>query len=116
MQIFDHKRMGITQGSRVLFSDFADNGPMWSGSGPRAQRFDVRFEDNYQSPPMVQVALNMWDMDHKHNQRMDISAEEITTTGFTLVFKTWGDSRVARVRASWLVIGALAHEDDWEIS
>jgi hypothetical protein len=32
-----------------------------------------------------------------------------------IVFRTWGDTRVARVRADWLAIGALPHEDDWEI-
>jgi hypothetical protein len=46
---------------------------------------------------------------------MDISAETITVEGFVIVFRTWGDSRVARVRADWLAIGALRGEDDWEV-
>ncbi|MBT8476981.1 MAG: H-type lectin domain-containing protein, partial [Alphaproteobacteria bacterium] len=59
--------------------------------------------------------ISMWDMDQKSNQRADISAEEITTEGFTIVFRTWGDTRVARVRADWTAIGPLPDEDDWEV-
>lgn len=114
MQRLSHKNIGVCQGERVLFSDYADGGPMWTGTGPRESRLPVTFDEPYAAPPSVQVALSMWDNDHKQNQRMDISAENITELGFDLVFKTWGDSRVARVRASWMVIGSLPYEDDWE--
>jgi hypothetical protein len=115
MQKLTNHRIGVTQGDRVLFSDFVDDGPMWAGTGPREQRHAITFEARYVTPPSVHVALSMWDLDHKQNQRMDISAEKITEAGFDLVFRTWGDSRVARVRASWMVIGALPHDDDWEL-
>ena len=115
MQKLTNNTIGITQGSRVLFSDFVDDGPMWTGSGPREQRFVVEFDEPYAAIPNVQVGLAMWDIDHKHNQRMDIAAENITEAGFDLVFRTWGDSRVARVRATWMVIGPLPNDDDWEL-
>jgi len=57
----------------------------------------------------------MWDIDHTTNQRMDIAAENITEAGFDLVFWTWGDTRIARVRADWLALGEVQHEDDWEL-
>ncbi|MCP4819306.1 MAG: hypothetical protein GY883_08960, partial [Shimia sp.] len=56
-----------------------------------------------------------WDMDAEHNIRAEVVAEEVTNLGFHLVFRTWGDSRVARVRMSWLAIGELSHADDWAI-
>jgi hypothetical protein len=31
------------------------------------------------------------------------------------VFRTWGDSRVARIRADWMAIGEVSGEDDWEM-
>ncbi|EPX80692.1 H-type lectin domain-containing protein [Litoreibacter arenae] len=99
----------------MLFSDYIDDGPMWTGTGPREHRFEVTFEEAYVAPPNVMVSIAMWDSDTKTNQRMDISAEEITEAGFDLVFRTWGDSRVARVRANWIVIGSLPNEDDWEL-
>ncbi|MEP3346893.1 MAG: H-type lectin domain-containing protein [Litoreibacter sp.] len=115
MQRLTNNNIGISQGSRVLFSDYIDDGPMWTGTGPREHRFDVKFAENYATVPNVMVSIAMWDSDTKTNQRMDIAAENISESGFELVFRTWGDSRVARVRANWMVIGPLPNEDDWEL-
>ena len=115
MQRLTSNNIGILQGSRVLFSDYIDDGPMWTGTGPREHRFGVKFDEPYASIPNVMVSIAMWDSDTKTNQRMDIAAENISETGFDLVFCTWGDSRVARVRANWMVIGPLPNEDDWEL-
>jgi len=107
--------VGIDQGSTVLFSDFEHGGKMWAGDGPRVQRKKIRFAESFRSAPAVQVTLSMWDMDQKTNQRADISTEKITEKGFSIVFRTWGDTRVARVRADWFAIGELRHEDEWEL-
>ena len=87
---------------------------MWTGPGPRAVRQPIRFAEPFRAAPLLQVAISMWDIDQQSNQRADIAATEITREGFTLVFKTWGDTRVARIRADWLAIGPVAHEDGWE--
>lgn len=113
MQRITSGSFGIQQGSRVLFSDFADDGPMWTGQGPRESRFAVRFREAFWGPPAVMVGMSMWDIDHRHTSRADISAEHVTAEGFDLVFRTWGDTRVARVRASWTAIGAIRDEDIW---
>ena len=34
------------------------------------------------------------DMDRAANARCDLAAEAVETTGFTVVFRTWGDSRI----------------------
>ncbi|MDH5528409.1 MAG: H-type lectin domain-containing protein [Paracoccaceae bacterium] len=107
--------LGIDQGSVVLFSDFQDGGAMWTGDGPRELRKLVEFSETYMSEPVVQVSMSMWDMDQKTNQRADISAEMINPEGFVIVFRTWGDTRVARVRADWLAIGEVKGQDDWDI-
>ncbi len=108
--------VGIVQGSRVLFSDFADDGVMWTGNGPRESRHLVGFKQPFSDVPAVMVGISMWDMDNKANSRADITAENITATGFHLVFRTWGDTRVARVRADWTAIGPLRDEDDWDVA
>jgi hypothetical protein len=108
--------VGIVQGSRVLFSDFADGGPMWTGTGSRESRHVVMFKEAFVDPPSVMVGLSMWDMDSKTNPRADVVAENVTAKGFHLVFRTWGDTRVARVRADWTAIGPVRGEDDWDIA
>ena len=106
---------GIQQGSRVLFSDFADGGAMWTGQGDRESRHLIAFKETFVEAPSVTVSISMWDIDNKHTSRADISAERITATGFQLVFRTWGDTRVARVRADWMALGALRDDDDWDV-
>lgn len=107
--------LGVEQGSTVLFSDFEDGGPMWSETGPRECVVPIRFREGFREPPVVQVALSMWDLDQKTNARADISAEHISPVGFDIVFRTWGDTRVARVRASWTAFGEVPHGDEWEL-
>lgn len=107
--------IGVAQGNEEIFSDFAAGGEMWTGSGARERRKAVTFDEAFRSPPSVQVALSLWDMDQGANMRADIAADRITETGFDLVFRTWSDTRVARVRMNWLAIGELASEDDWDL-
>ncbi len=107
--------LGIDQGSVVLFSDHEDGGPMWTGAGPRAVRRRIDFGDAFRAPPVVHVGLTMWDMDGDVNARCDLAAEAVEATGFTLVIRTWGDSRIARVRADWLALGEVWAADDWRI-
>ncbi len=109
-------KLGIAQGSQVLFSDFATNGAMWSGNGPREVRHMQRFVEPFAEPPAVSVGISMWDMDHKTNSRADIVAENITATGFDLVFRTWSDTRVARIRADWMAIGPVQDDDEWDVA
>lgn len=107
--------IGVDQGSIVMFSDFQHGGAMWTGSGPRELRQLVEFAERFVLPPVVHVSISMWDMDKKSNQRADISADMVTEEGFALVFRTWGDTRVARVRADWMAIGELRGDDDWDV-
>ena len=110
-----NQAIGIDQGDVVLFSDYEDGGEMWTGSGPRERRSHVKFKEPFKTSPVVHVALSMWDMDSATNARADVGADKVTEKGFDLVFRTWGDTRVARARIRWLAIGAAHHEDDWEL-
>ena len=115
MRRFRNNSIGIDQGDIVLFSDFEDDGEMWSGQGPRLSRTPVRFREGFFAPPVVQVALSMWDISNVATSRVDVQAADITTQGFAIIFRTWGDTKIARVRASWTAIGELAEADDWRI-
>ena len=115
MQKISAHFMGVEQGSIVLFSDFKDGGTMWTGQGPRELRRVVEFREPFRRPPVVHLSLSMWDIDRQTNQRVDISADMVNAEGFVIVFRTWADTRVARVRADWLAIGEASDDDDWDI-
>lgn len=115
MRKLQSNSVGIAQGSTVLFQDFKHDGVMWTGTGPRSIRYEILFDEAFRSPPAVTVGISMWDIDQNTNQRADISAENVTAGGFHIVFNTWGDTRVARVRADWMAIGEARHDDDWDL-
>ena len=107
--------VGVDQGSLELFSDFQDGGDIWTGTGPRKVSRAIKFSEAFAAQPLVHVSLTMWDMGSGSNARADIRAENVTETGFDVVFRTWSDTRVARVSASWLAIGGVADSEQWNI-
>lgn len=116
MKTFRTHPIGIDQGETVLFSDFSNGGDMWTGEGPRERRSTIKFGQPFRSAPVIQIGVSLWDVDTSSALRAEVQAEEITAEGFTAVFRTWSDTKIARIRASWTAIGEVAHEDDWDIS
>ncbi|MCH2094808.1 MAG: H-type lectin domain-containing protein [Rhodobacteraceae bacterium] len=115
MKELNARQIGIAQGNEDVFSEFETGGDMWTGSGDRERRKTVMFERAYRRPPNVQVTLSLWDMDTTAFVRADLRAEKITCDGFDLVFRTWADTRIARVRMAWMAIGELPSDDDWQV-
>jgi len=115
MKIINSTLVGIDQGDVVLFSDFEDGGDMWTGSGARERRRPVQFSEAFRSTPVVHTSISLWDVDTKSAVRVEVTAENVAPGGFDIVFRTWLDTRVARVRVAWMAIGAVSHEDDWEL-
>ena len=115
MQRLNSGVIGIDHGDVVLFSDFEHDGVMWRGDGPREERKNISFAQPYAAIPHVQVSISMWDISNNTNIRSDVQAENITTEGFELVFRTWADTQVARVRVAWTSFGDLPNDDGWEL-
>ena len=115
MKRLRNPRTGIAQGDLEIFADYVDNGPMWTGDGPRERRKPVKFNEAFATPPAVHVSISLWDMDTSAAIRAELVAENVTRTGFDIVFRTWHDSRIARLRAAWMAIGELPFEDDWDV-
>jgi hypothetical protein len=107
--------VGVDSGDEVLFEDFEHGGEMWTGRGQRERRRRLKFSEKYLSPPTVQLSISLWDMDAGTVLRADVTAEAITEKGFDMVFRTWGDTRVARVRVAWIAIGEMEDADTWDV-
>ncbi len=97
--------IGVDQGETAMFSDFEDGGAMWTGKGPRESRQSVEFSEAFRTAPSVQASISLWDIDTENLIRAEVSTDNVSETGFDLVFRTWGDTRVARIRAAWMAIG-----------
>lgn len=107
--------LGIDRGSVTLFSDFEDNGPMWAGHGPREAHRSVTFATPFLAPPHVLLGVSLWDADCTTNLRADLQAVDVTAEGFTIRFRTWGDTRLARLRADWTAMGEAPDPERWNV-
>ncbi|MGE4325046.1 MAG: H-type lectin domain-containing protein [Pseudodonghicola sp.] len=107
--------IGVDQGDVALFADFEDGGPMWTATGPREKRRAVQFSTPFKAPPSVQLSIALLDADTQSAVRLELVAENVTAEGFEIVCRTWLDTRIARMRVSWMAIGSLPHADDWEL-
>lgn len=115
MKRISNAEVGIQTGDTLLFSAFDDGGEMWTGHGSRLVRHRVQFSQPFAEQPSIHVSMSMVDMDNATNQRADLQAVSISREGFEIQFRTWGDTRVARVRASWMAIGPVAYRDNWDV-
>ncbi len=106
--------LGIDQGDIQIFADFETGGPMWVSEGSRERRAKVRFAEPFREPPIVHVSFSLLDMSTGPSIRADISSENVTRQGFDLMFRTWADSRVARINASWIAFGKIGDPDGWD--
>lgn len=115
MKRFSNHLIGIDQGDVVLFADFENGGEMWTGTGPRDRRRTITFSETFRNEPLVHTSVSLWDIDTQSAIRAEVTAENVTNRDFDIVFRTWLDTRVARVRVAWMAMGELPHEDDWEL-
>ena len=115
MKKLNSHKVGVDSGLAHVFSDFADDGEMWTAEGKRFRSVRVTFSEPFLHPPTVHVGFAMWDVSNAANSRVDISVEDVDEAGFTVVFRTWGDTKVARMRANWMAIGEVENEDVWDV-
>lgn len=115
MEKMSNNMIGVDQGESLLFSDFQHGGQMWTGSGDRERRQRVTFSENFNKRPVVHCSVSLWDVDSTANVRADVTAECVDDAGFDIVFRTWGDTRIARARIGWMAIGEIRDRDHWDV-
>ncbi|MGC4088758.1 MAG: H-type lectin domain-containing protein [Polyangiaceae bacterium] len=75
------------------------------GEGERRYSQEIAFERPFSSTPVVQVGVVGIDASKDHNLRLRLRAENISSSGFTIVVETWLHSQLWSVDLSWLAIG-----------
>lgn len=115
MKKLNAHRIGVDTGIAHLFSDFAEGGEMWSGEGERKISVEIEFSEPFLTAPAIHTGFSLWDMSNDSNTRVDLKTDNITETGFTIIFTTWGDTKVARMRANWMAIGEVQNDEIWDV-
>jgi len=72
----------------------------------RVFRYTVCFSSPFDALPVVHLGLTGFDLDQRDSNRLNLTATEITNTGFVAEISTWRETRVYSVTFSWLAVGA----------
>ena len=117
MNTFKPAQLSVANGVVHIFDHIESDGPMWRGTGKRWSRAAVRFDAPFLAPPAVQLSISMIDADSGRNMRLELSAEDLSPTGFTAVAHTWSDTRIGRLQLSWTAIGQGAGDAEplWDV-
>ncbi|SLN66227.1 H-type lectin domain protein [Pseudoruegeria aquimaris] len=91
-----------------LFNHVDTGDYMWTGDGERRVEMNFIFKQPFLDVPVMSIALSGADADQSTNLRFNLSAENVTATGFTAVFLTWDNTHIARASVSWTAIGPIA--------
>ncbi|WEF22923.1 hypothetical protein [Paracoccus sp. S3-43] len=115
MKPFNHHAIGLCQGASLLFSAFENHDPMWSGEGPRAIRQTGFFDEAFAAPPAVHARRSPRRRHVGHRPQRQPKGRypggQDHPVRLRHRFPDLGDTRVARIRAEWLALGALPHKD-----
>jgi hypothetical protein len=95
----------IQTGEEFAGNSASTKWPLYSGIGERSYTTAVKFDSPFRVPPKVSLAISGQDVDESKNNRLHLVAENITVDGFDLVYKTWSDTVLYRVWATWTAIG-----------
>lgn len=90
-----------------------DTWDLYTGSGQRYHRKEVRFKEAFAKKPSVMVALKKFNFESgddsasTDNPRIEIYTEPLDDPkeGFVAVFKTWDDAAVYAAQMNWIAIG-----------
>ena len=76
--------------------------PLKTGEGDRFEAIRIEFGFTFCNQPKVSVFTSGFDFDQSTNQYFDISAENIDTTGFTLVVHARSEAILNGIRVSYI--------------
>ncbi len=95
------------QSGTTYNGSFQDN--TWKlNQGPVGERLFTRavtFESKFAQPPKVVIGLSGLDVDATKNNRVQVTAKNITESGFVVEYKTWYDTVMYSVWTNWVAYG-----------
>ncbi|XP_013400203.1 uncharacterized protein LOC106166258 [Lingula anatina] len=85
--------------SGVVSSDYCKRG---SSERCQSQVKYVRFNQRFRKTPVVMTAISAFDIWRRANSRLTVYPSSISTHGFNMNMKTWGNTHLYRVSVSWI--------------
>ena len=102
-EIIQNNNINIQSGEwYVEFFAYNEYMHMMNSRGERSITKHIEFDVKFKKTPKVMVSINLFDTDRGTNLRVNVYAEHINTSGFDLRIATWDDTKLYRLRASWI--------------
>lgn len=102
----------------ILISAFASAQTMQNGSwsvnqslaaysldknnGDRTMTIEVDFETPFTKKPQIFLSVTQLDSDKEYNIRYNVEAISISRDGFTIIVRTWADTKIFSISGYWL--------------
>jgi H-type lectin domain-containing protein len=99
--------MDIQTGIHTVADDNESFRSFRDGQGERSFEHIVRFERPFAAAPKILVTLSHLDVVSYTALRLNITAEKISASGFTLRYFTWANTQILGLGAQWMAF----HED-----
>jgi hypothetical protein len=97
--------MARMESGRVSMHSDESEWRLHQGEGNRSADKIVHFGAAFQGPPQVIVGLAYIDCERNRNARLSVGVTDVQPGSFQIEFRTWLDSWVWGVEASWIAFG-----------
>lgn len=98
--------MHIQTGNHAVSENDHAFRPFKDGEGERHFEHVVKFEWPFEEVPQILVALNRLDIACHNGLRVNVTAEKISISRFTLHYSTFANTQIFGIGAQWIAFHA----------
>lgn len=91
-----------TQSGGWSVSQSLPNYSLDSNNGERTMTLEIKFKESFKQKPNIFLSVIQIDAEDKTNVRYNVEAISISRDGFTLIVKTWADSKIFSISGNYL--------------
>ncbi len=102
-EIIQNNNINIQSGEwYVEFFAYNEYKHMMNSRGERSITKHIEFDVKFKKTPKVIASISLLDIKRGTNLRVNVYAEHINASGFDLRIATWDDTKLYRLRGSWI--------------
>jgi len=72
--------------------------------GVRTMLVEVEYPKPFNKKPEVMVGVNLVDASNAQNLRYSVEVKSVSRDGFTLLVKTWSNTRIFEIGGGWIAV------------
>lgn len=73
-----------------------------NNNGERSMTIEIIFNNSFRQKPDIFLSVTQLDAERKTNVRYTVEAISVSRDGFTLVVKTWADTKIFSISGNWI--------------